>query len=112
MPDQLDLLSMVRPTDPDTSHEAARRTNVGRGQDIVLRTLFAHGPLTDFEIARIAGEDKGSMSKRRGELRDEFRWVERAEDDGVSPTGSRAARWQLTDLGRIEAARRASRAVA
>lgn len=107
MADQLDLLSMVRPTDPDTSHAAARRTNVGRGQSIVLHTLLTHGPLTDFDIARLSGEDKGSMSKRRGELRDDFGWVERVKPDGVSPTGSAAARWQLTPEGVAEATRRA-----
>lgn len=105
MADQLDLLSaMYRSTDPDTSRAAAMRTNTSRGRRIVLLTLLRYGAMTDFEIAARTGEDKGSMSKRRGELTTaKFGSCVMRCGTGVSPTGSPAAVWCLTEAGVREA---------
>lgn len=106
MSDQLDLLSMVRSTDPDTSRAAAMRTNTSRGRRIVLLALLKYGAMTDFEIAEATGEDKGSMSKRRGELTTAKHGclVERC-GTGLSPNGCSAAVWRLTSAGYREASR-------
>lgn len=42
----------ARKTDPQTSHQAARRvSNTKRVQDIILSILWARGPMTDPQIA-------------------------------------------------------------
>ena len=110
--DQLDLLSMVRSTDGDTSRAAALRTNTSRGRRIVLVTLLRYGAMTDFEIAARTGEDKGSMAKRRGELTTaKHGCLVMRCGTGVSPTGCAAAVWTLTEAG-VREAERLARAVA
>lgn len=96
MSDQLDLLSMVRSTDPETSRAAAMRTDRAEGKRRVLAFLRANSwrSWTDHEIAIGAGMDKGSASKRRLDLqRDGL--VEFAGEWGTTPTGSSARRWRL-----------------
>lgn len=96
MSNQLDIFRDVRPTGPETSHLAARRTDRAEGKRKVLAFLCANSwrSWTDHEIATGAGMDKGSASKRRLDLqRDGV--VEFAGEWGTTPTGSSARRWRL-----------------
>ena len=93
----------ARATDPDTSLEAGRKAWQDRGrlqQRVVL--ALSDGPMTDSEIVeRIERVTQrrvhpGSVSKRRGELRDEGVVV----DTGVrrmSPFGREQIVWQLVE---------------
>lgn len=90
----------VRPSDPDTSHEAAASQTPerrSRGQWLVLRALAEHGPLTDFQHQAINGLQQTSAGKRRRELQ-RAGLVEAVP--GVSPSGSRMKVWRLTAEGR------------
>ena len=102
----------ARNTDPDTSLEAAMSVTELRRRadhDLVLALLFEHGPLTDFDLARLATQRLGHMVKqtslgvRRGELRDAGLVVDSGHK-GKSDTGARAIRWALTDAGSREVA--------
>jgi len=95
----------ARHTDPDTSHEAAERASAHAEGDRrrVLALLAEHGPLTDFDLARLTGRKQTSVGVRRGELRDAG-LVEQHDRSGVSDTGSPCIRWTLTSAGRQAAA--------
>lgn len=97
MSDQLDLLSMVRPTDPETSRAAALLTDRKGGMRKVMAFLSSRPgeAFTDHEIAEQTGMDKGSASKRRLDCqRDGL--VEFAGTYGVTPTGAQARKWTAT----------------
>lgn len=96
--------AMARNTDPETSHQAARRVLSTKANDqaLVLRILADVTDATDFEIAQIAGRQQTSLGKRRGELRDAG-LVEFAGFTRPSPSGSPARVWKITPAG-IEAA--------
>lgn len=102
----------ARNTDPLTSLDAAQSITELRRRadhDLVLALLFEHGPLTDFDLARLASQRCGHMVKqtslgvRRGELRDAGLVVDSGHK-GRSDTGARAIRWALTDAGSREVA--------
>lgn len=95
----------ARRTDPDTSHEAAARASAHAEGDRrrVLALLAEHGPLSDFDLARLTGRKQTSVGVRRGELRDAG-LVEQYDRTGVSDTGSPCIRWALTSAGRQAAA--------
>lgn len=81
--------------------EAARRAagHAATDRGLVLRVLAEHGPLSDFDIARIAGRAQTSLGVRRGELV-KLGLVRRYDRDGISDTGSACIRWTLTDAGK------------
>lgn len=88
----------ARFTDPVTSHEAARAVTADRQRDahrLVLQLLAEHGPLSDFDLARLTGLKQTSVGVRRGELV-ELGQVERFDRAGVSDTGRACIRWALT----------------
>lgn len=96
MPDQLDLLSMVRTSDPETSRIAARSTNRAEGRRRVLAFFTTHAgrAFTDTEVAAATGMVLGSAQKRRKDLeRDGL--VKFAEEWGTTPTGSPSRKWRL-----------------
>lgn len=103
----LDLLGMARASDPDTSHEAARRAQVRAGTNRA-RALVAHwihhAGLTDFELADICHSGQTSIGKRRGELV-RLGLVEATTGRRPSPTGSPAVVWRITPDGMTEAER-------
>lgn len=87
----------ARLTDPITSLEAALSVERGKAREDyarVLDLLAAHGPLSDFDLARMTGTKQTSIGKRRGELRDAGLVVEH-DRAGVSDTGSPCLRWAL-----------------
>lgn len=63
-----DTAGPVRPTDPETSLEAAALLGRMTQRALVLDVLRRHGPLHDEAIAETAGLLLGSSTKRRGEL--------------------------------------------
>lgn len=93
---QLDLLTHARVTDPATSHQAAARARHTAEDDrqLVLTILREHGPLTDFEIAELAGRQQTSLGVRRGELV-KVGLVEYAGITRPSPSGSPARVWRI-----------------
>lgn len=110
-PKQPDLFGYgpgVRPTDPETSHLAARRTPYLRGADRV-RCLIAHSMnpagLTDYELAEIVNRQQNSAGKRRTELRDDGLVEPVLLPDGTflkrkGPTGALCMVWRITALGK------------
>lgn len=95
MSDQLELLTMCRPGDPETSWQAARLTDRQKGMRRVLDFLTARRgeAFTDHQIAENTGMDKGSSSKRRLDLEREG-LVEFAGEWGRTPNGAQARKWR------------------
>lgn len=88
----------ARLTDPVTSLDAALSVERGKAREDyarVLDLLAQHGPLSDFDLARLTGIKQTSIGKRRGELRDAG-LVQEFDRLGVSDTGSACLRWALT----------------
>lgn len=105
---QLELLpdtavSPARHNDPETAHEAAALPH-RRGQRWRVLCTLLDGPLHDEGIAHKLSMDKGSASKRRGELV-EAGLVEWADTYTRTTAGSRARVWRLTEAGKREARR-------
>lgn len=102
----------ARRSDQNTSHLAKviAITNSAANRRLVLRALYEHGPLSDFDLERITGVQQTSIGKRRGDCVEAglvvraFRLdpltFDRVADDGVSPSNSPCARWELTPAGR------------
>jgi len=97
---------VARLTDPDTAHDAAASITPGKQRDshaLVLALLAEHGPLSDFDLARMATARRGHMVKqtslgvRRKELVTAGLVVER-DRAGVSDTGSPCIRWALAGV--------------
>lgn len=100
----------ARLTDPDTSHLAASMPRATRLVYLaIVEALVEHGPLTDHDLARYVSAKldrsvgQTSVGVRRGELRDQYGWVQDSGHKGTTPTGAKAIRWGLTDLGRQQA---------
>lgn len=96
---------LARPTDPETSHEAAAAVaNASQVQRAVLEILASVGPVTDEQIIRryrtLFGWDATDQSirSRRAELV-RVGLVEFAEIYGLSQTGRRSREWTLTAAG-------------
>ena len=109
--DQLSLLDWKAPqgfrnTDPVTSREAAERAAMGasHGRLLVLEHLSERA-MTDFELAAATGWQQTSIGKRRHECM-MAGLVERALDGRgedvrrLSPSGSPALAWAITEDGR------------
>ena len=103
MNDQLDLLSMVRAGDVETSRMAARLTDRRAGMRKVLAVLARHPDeaYTDQDIADLASMDKGSAAKRRLDCQRQ-EWVEFSGEFGTTRNKAKARRWRVTAAG-IEA---------
>ena len=95
--DDVERIPAVRNTDPDTCRTPAP-SQLSAGRWKVLDALYRHGPLTDFEHEAHNGLIQQSAGKRRLDLQ-RLGWVERT-GTSVSPQGSPAAVWSLTDAGR------------
>ena len=60
---------LARNTDPTTSHETARRVNVGAQEQLVLRVMRAHPQgLTADQVGQLTGRNKGTMGTRISQL--------------------------------------------
>lgn len=93
---QIDLWSMARPTDPETSWQAAADAleNADTNRAIALRALRAHPDgLTDFELEELTGVKQTSIGKRRGELCAQG-LVEYAGIKRPAPSGSMSRVWK------------------
>ena len=100
----------ARTTDPQTSVDAAQTVNVNKGQHIVLEAYYyAHladyGPLTEEALNNIIfiKHDRSDIKadsprKRRSELEDKG-FIEVVDAKGLTSTGRRARRYQLTKEG-------------
>lgn len=62
--------------------------------ELVLALLAEHGPLSDFDLARLTGIKQTSIGARRAELKTAG-LVEAFDRGGVSDTGSVCVRWTL-----------------
>lgn len=93
-----DTAGPVRPTDPETSVAAAAIPGRNTQRWRVLEALAA-GPSHDEGLAHALHMEKGSASKRRGELV-EAGWAEWTGDHTRTSTGASSRVWRLTDAGR------------
>lgn len=95
-PERQHEVPAARRTDPETSHQAARKDN-NRG--LALLALVDHGPMHDFELAKVTGKAQTSIGVRRKELVS-LGLVERAP---VKPRpnehGSPCIVWRVTEAG-------------
>lgn len=108
--DQMEIEEFIRTssrrTDPSTSRQAAEKVapKASKGRMAVLGALLVR-PMTDFETAAVIGSIQQSAGKRRGECRDAG-WVQVALDGRgeevkrLSPNGSAALVWAITESGR------------
>ena len=87
----------ARPTDPDTSHEAAQQAEgpARRHKRIIVGVLRVWGPLASYEIAdRCAALDYWQVTRRISDLRRDGK----VEDSGarrLTPNGRPAGVWRL-----------------
>lgn len=92
-----DVLPAARNSDPETSHQAARRARAGAftNRTIALAALAHAGSngLTDFELAEITGIPQTSIGVRRGELV-KMGYVIKTEERRPSPSGSPSIVWR------------------
>ena len=86
---------LVRATDPDTSHEAAKKASKrGPSQRLkIWEALQALGQATDYELSEYAHVLRSSAGKRRQELTD-LGFVEATLLRRATDTGSLAIVWQ------------------
>lgn len=102
--DQPDLFSatkgMVRPTDPNTSHEAAAgvvKRDKSKLQKKILEAFEREGPMTDMELEELPEFEKyapTTISKRRTELYQRGELVMLPEER-VNRFGSKMKVWGL-----------------
>ena len=99
---------VARRTDPETSHQAARRAahTAATHRAVALRELVAagHAGLTDFELAARCHSQQTSIGKRRGELV-RMGLVEATSETRPAPSGAQATVWRVTEAGVREAGR-------
>jgi|SRR5882672_384778 len=91
----------VRPTDPETSHTAAKLHPWSRNTDrFKAFEVHARNPqgLTDFELADRMGRQQTSAGKRRGELRD-LGLIEETDLRRRSPSLTPAIVWRISLRG-------------
>lgn len=98
---------LARNSDPSTSFEAARNASFKASAHRVkaLQALFDFGPMTDFELADATGLQQTSIGKRRKDCQD-VGFVDALLDEDfvkvkrLTPSGSNALVWKLTQAGR------------
>jgi hypothetical protein len=91
----------ARRSDPESSHDAARKASVSadNNRGLALLALVDHGPMTDFELADVTGKAQTSIGVRRSELVT-LGLVERAPvHPRPSPSGSPSIVWRATEAG-------------
>ncbi len=90
-----DPRTLVRPTDPDTSHAAAARASKrGPSQRArIWNALVVAGTATDYELSIATGLLRSSAGKRRQELTD-LGLVEATDERRRTDTGSLAVVWR------------------
>ena len=99
------IKSMVRRTNLETSHEAARNASEHAPNHRLraLNALYEHGPMTDFELADKTNLQQNSIGKRRKDCQDigliDFFIVDGEKQRRKTPSGSSAYVWQITELG-------------
>lgn len=94
----------ARVTDPQSSHDAAKRVAVtaDNNRGIALLAFADHGPMTHFQLAAVTGKEKDSIGVRAGELR-KLHLIEDSGEKGTTPSGGPCAIWRITDAGRAKA---------
>ncbi len=90
-----------RRDDHDTSIEAGRTTDLGRGQALVLEAHAEHPEgLTDFELYELLPDEwPATIGRRRGDLV-EMGLIEPTLLTRVSPRGRDATVWRIVDGAR------------
>jgi hypothetical protein len=103
---ELNLLTAVRATDPETSRAAAiDASRFAKGNRLrALQLLKSCGPMTDFELAGRSGLQQTSIGKRRGECF-QAGLVEKLIEFGdivkrPAPSGSAAIVWKISEAGK------------
>ncbi|HLP84598.1 MAG TPA: hypothetical protein VK157_09640 [Phycisphaerales bacterium] len=107
----LPLMPAVRRNAPDTSRQAARRTqgffNPQRAKVLAFVAAQGEHGATDPEIAAGARVVIQSVNPRRGELA-KLRYIALRGDTRPSPSGCAARVWIATDAGRAALAEHAN----
>ncbi len=100
----------VRPTDPDTSHEAAEKvvTRRIRVRDAVLRILREHGPMTheelvdryvwEFRCGTVPASSASSIRTRCAELVDDGEVEMVPDETRRTAMGNRARLWRAVGV--------------
>lgn len=88
---------LARPTDPATSHAAARRAPVGRHERMILDALTS-GPAGQTELAARTGLSVAAVSRRMKRLREQG-LVERC-GECRSASGGREGAYRMSTNGR------------
>lgn len=101
-----DTAGPVRPTDPDTSAEAAAKPGRSELRIRVLRALVTYGEMCDEKITDLLGERarQGSVQKRRCELVTSGLAEKATDREGKTMydrtrLGSRTIKWRATRAG-------------
>jgi hypothetical protein len=97
----VDRRTIARTNDPDTSKEAARRTDVNAQALAVLRVYARGRPIMDIEAYELAGlleNSRSGIGARCSDLRDK-KFIERTGERGITPSGSSAHKCRITDAG-------------
>lgn len=93
------LTPACRPTDPETSREAAELVDTEGCEGKFLRALLKLGQATAYEVADICDHPvPESIRKRAGRLKSFGLIV--CCSSGMTPNGRRCEKFQLTTLGR------------
>lgn len=111
MPEQLDLLTHARDTDPWTSHAAAEQVNVNARCREVLAAIYAmrlsHPTFTDGELADFLNGERSVLARRRKDLCEqglvEPVWRDGEYETRMGRRGRHEAVWRLSELGWLEA---------
>lgn len=86
---------LARPSDPPTSHEAARRSrSFSSGHRAAILAALEAGPAGQTELSNRTGLTVAAVSKRLHELAKAGLIVR--DGDAVSASGGREARWRST----------------
>ena len=95
---QPDLFALSRTTDPETSHDAARRQDrdtLVYQWDMIVNALQAHGPMNYSQLDVSLGWDHPRAARRLHELVDQDR-IRATGDRTLTHTGSPATVYEAT----------------
>lgn len=102
---QLDfpLAPRARGSDPETSHEAAKRViDFAHGHyALILGSLKVSGPGTIYHLAERTGLTHVQVARRNAELHDAG-WIEPTGVNEASPSGRPCRVWRLVSLPNAE----------
>ena len=96
---------LARRTDPETSHEAARKVDATKQERVVLDALKDYGDMTSEEVAAVTGTEIPAITPRFRPLATKGLIIEKRDSKGemVKRKGKSTRRrivWTLTEAGR------------